>query len=101
MEHQNESELRELLREWKVGNAPASLESRVLGSRHAWWHVLIHGYIKVPVPVACGLVILLMLGAWRLTAHVSSVCRAEGPNVSSSVVSKAPAHTACAANSTC
>ncbi len=101
MEHQNESELRELLREWKVGDAPASLESRVLDSRHAWWHVLIHGYIKVPVPVACGLVILLMLGAWRLTAHVSSVCRAEGPGVSSSVVSKTPAHTACAPNSTC
>lgn len=101
MERQNESELRELLREWKIGDAPASLESRVSESRHAWWHVLIHGYIKVPVPVACGLVILLMVGAWRLTAHVSSVCRAEGPSVSSSVVSKAPAHTACAANSTC
>ena len=54
MEDQSESELRELVREWRVGDAPASLESRVLGSRHAWWHVLIHGYIKVPVPVVCG-----------------------------------------------
>ena len=108
MEHQNESELRELLREWKVGDAPASLESRVFESRHAWWHVLIHGYIKIPVPVACGLVILLMLGAWRLTAHVSSVCRAEGLYPAavtgqglSATVSKALAHMTCAVNSSC
>jgi hypothetical protein len=108
MERQNESELRELLREWKVGDAPASLESRVLASRHAWWHVLIHGYIKVPVPVACGLVILTMVGAWRLTAHTSTGCRSEsvfpaavaGPRVSATV-SKAPAQMACAGNSTC
>ena|SRR5580698_10549737 len=105
MERPNESELRELLREWKVSDAPASLESRVMRSRHAWWHVLIHGYIKVPVPVVCGLVILTMLGAWRLTVHASTVCRPEGlipaaPHVSAAV-SNAPARTACAINSTC
>jgi hypothetical protein len=99
MEHQNDPELHELLREWKVDGAPAGLESRVLPNRHVWWHVLIHGYIKIPVPLACTLAILLMLGAWRLTVHASAVCRAEG--IVPAAVSKAPAHAACALNSNC
>jgi hypothetical protein len=74
MELKNDSELRDLLREWTVPGAPASLEARVLRTPQRWWRVLIFGYLQVPVPVACGLVILMAIGAWRLSNPASAGC---------------------------
>jgi hypothetical protein len=73
---QNDFELRELLREWKAPDAPLSLESRVLKRTRPWWSVLLHGYIRIPVPVAVCLAILIIGGAWRLTTISTSGCSA-------------------------
>ena len=51
MEPNEDPQLRNLLREWQVPDAPASLDARVLGRRRAWWHFLLTGQIRVPVPV--------------------------------------------------
>jgi len=83
--HDDDAQLRGLLREWQVpSHAPASLEQRVLGSRHrqalqheSWWRFLFNGYIRVPVPVACGLAVLLTVAAWRFAAQAPSPCVAE------------------------
>ena len=78
--HDDDAQLRGLLREWQVpSHAPASLEQRVLGSRQRpkWWRFLFNGYIRVPVPVACGLAVLLTVAAWRFAAQAPSPCVAE------------------------
>ena len=61
MEPENDSELRGLLKEWTAPPLPLSLEKRVL--RKSWWRVLLGGYIRVPIPVACGLAILMIAAA--------------------------------------
>lgn len=72
----NDSDLRQLLREWKTPETPASLESRVLPPRQSWWRLLLHGYIRVPVPVACCLAILMIGAAWRLATGPAGGCSA-------------------------
>jgi hypothetical protein len=52
MEPQADPQLNQLLREWKVENAPRSLDERVLGPRRPWWRFLLSGSIRVPAPVA-------------------------------------------------
>ena len=67
MEPKNDSELRGLLEEWKAPELSPSVEERVLrAARHGWWHTLLHGSIRIPVPVACGLLALILVGAWRI-----------------------------------
>ncbi len=58
----DDPQLRKLLREWKVEDAPASLDRRVLGVRKPWWRFLISGSLRVPVPVAvaCAAALLAM-----------------------------------------
>ena len=63
MEPENDFELRSLLKEWTAPPLPPSLERRVL--RRSWWRVLLGGYIRVPIPVACGLAILMIATAWH------------------------------------
>jgi hypothetical protein len=75
-------QLRGLLREWQVPNAPPSMEQRVLGARgwpprQAWWRFLFSGYIRVPVSVACGLAIVLTAALWRFTMQPPAPCVAE------------------------
>lgn len=60
MEPTDERQLRNLLREWKVEDAPASLDRRVLPTRKAWWSLLITGSLRVPVPVGLAVVVLLV-----------------------------------------
>jgi len=108
---QNDSELRELLREWKVPEAPPSLETRVLKNNRRWWRVLVHGYIRVPVPVACCLAVLMIGGAWRLADHSPDGCSAataashaierRSPAIRAANADKQAAGTACAMDSTC
>jgi hypothetical protein len=67
MEPNNDSELRSLLADWKAPEISASLDARVLGTlRKGWWHTLLHGYVRIPVPVACALIAVILAGAWRI-----------------------------------
>lgn len=65
MDPQNDVRLRELLKEWKTPETPASLEQRVLAGRESWWHFLLRGYVRVPVPVAGAAILLIVGGFWR------------------------------------
>lgn len=60
-----DSRLSEVLQEWQAPGAPQSLEQRVLPHKDPWWRFLVAGYIRVPVPVACGVAILMIFAAWR------------------------------------
>jgi hypothetical protein len=110
MEHQNDSELHELLREWEVPGASPSLEARLLKNARPWWYPLVHGYIRLPVPVACCLAVFMIGGAWRLVKPPTAGCSAA--SVSSPAIESSPrpdrpdrhkqsAATACAVNSNC
>jgi hypothetical protein len=107
MEHQNDPELRELLREWEVPAASPSLESRLLKSSRPWWYPLLHGYIRLPVPVACCLALFLIGGAWRLATLPTTGCAAA--SVSPPAIEKSPRHdrpnapkqASCPVNSAC
>ena len=65
MEPIDDRKLSRLLREWKVADAPACLDQRVLPPRKPWWSFLLTGSIRVPVPVAAGVFLLLVaMGLW-------------------------------------
>lgn len=66
MEHENDPKLDELLREWKVPDAPAELRERVLSIPARGWRYWLRGSIRVPVPVGLALVILLAVMAGLL-----------------------------------
>jgi hypothetical protein len=95
MEPNDDPELRGLLREWQIAPVPASLEQRVLGARRTWWRFLLGGYIRVPVPVACCLIVLIAAGGrWAkpappLPPHlVVKTERVEVPVVRDRVITK-------------
>ena len=93
MEPLNDPELRALLREWKAPEAPDSLEARVaeltaeavvrgskVSPRRPWWDFLLRGYIRVPVPVACCLTILVIAAVWRMNRVASDgQCQGRSP----------------------
>jgi hypothetical protein len=66
MATEDDPKLSELLREWKVPGAPASLDARVLGPRKSWWHFLFTGSIRVPVPVGIAIAAMLLIMAGAL-----------------------------------
>jgi hypothetical protein len=68
----NDPQLRELLREWQTPQIPSSLEERVLGARQSWWSFLLHGYIRVPVPVVYCLIALMIFAGWRMSTRSTS-----------------------------
>jgi hypothetical protein len=63
MEPQDDPKLRELLNEWQLPNAPASLDARVLGARKPWWSVILSGSVRLPVPVAIVIAAALLIMA--------------------------------------
>jgi hypothetical protein len=65
----NDPQLHELLREWQTPEIPSSLEERVLGARQSWWSFLLHGYVRVPVPVLYCLIGLMIFAGWRMSAR--------------------------------
>lgn len=68
MEPMDDAKLNKLLREWRVEDAPESLDERVLGAPRKWWRVLLTGSIRVPVPVGVALaaiVIAMAAALWR------------------------------------
>ena len=75
MEPTDDPKLSELLREWRVPNAPPSLDARVLGLRKRWWRFLLTGSIRVQVPVgmAIAAILLVMAGALMWQRAVSPV----------------------------
>lgn len=102
----NDSDLQELLREWKAPETPRSLESRVLDRRPSWWRVLLHGSIRVPVPVAFVLAMIIVGGAWRLSMAAPGGCSAASVAPALKQVLEKPAlpateKAACAAGSSC
>jgi hypothetical protein len=66
----NDPQLRDLLREWQAPAASPALEKRVL-SRGGAWRFLLRGYVHVPVPVACGAAVFLMLTGWWLARQTT------------------------------
>jgi hypothetical protein len=58
-------ELDGMLRQWKAPEAPARLRAAVFPQASGpWWRTMWSASIRVPVPVACGLIVLLGL-LWR------------------------------------
>jgi hypothetical protein len=60
MEPLDENGLKQLLRKWEAPPAPATLKERLFPQK-SWWRWLFTGSIRVPVPVALGVVVLLAL----------------------------------------
>jgi hypothetical protein len=70
MEPMDDPKLRNVLREWKVEDAPSSLDKRVLGARRPWWKALLGGSVRVPVPVLAALAVLVAaMGAALMRAR--------------------------------
>jgi hypothetical protein len=60
----NDDELTTLLRQWDAPATPPDLHARVF-RRRAWWHWLLTGSFRVPVPVAAALLLLIAVWAYR------------------------------------
>jgi hypothetical protein len=97
MERSDDEELRNLLREWQVPSISPSVEERVLTARRPWWRFLLDGYVRVPIPVVCCLVVLLAAAeGWRWTTPAQTVApriivrieRVEVPVMRKQVVTK-------------
>jgi hypothetical protein len=81
MEPANDPKLSELLREWQVPEAPASLDRRVLDlcgrpdSARKRWLFLLTGSVRIPVPVglAIAAALVAMTGALALRRPVEPV----------------------------
>jgi hypothetical protein len=68
----DDPQLKKLLREWKVEDAPRSLDERVLGVGRPWWKVLIGGSVRVPVPVALAFAgLLIAMGVALVRPHTA------------------------------
>src|ERR1044071_8006381 len=65
MEPLEDQELHEMVREWKAPGAPPQLRERLFPAPAAWWRRWWHIEIRVPLPLAVCLVLLLALVYWR------------------------------------
>ncbi len=81
----NDDELNALLRRWEAPAAPSRLHPRIFQGRR-WWHLLMTGSIRVPVPAAAGLLLLIALWAYW---PVPEQAEPTSPTVSEPVVSLA------------
>ena len=73
MEPLDDRELDAVLREWNVPGAPAGLRAAVFGPAAPWWRRFWTLSIRVPLPVACALMLLLagtVFAVWRRPAPV-------------------------------
>jgi hypothetical protein len=61
MEPLNDDQLKEILREWRVSEAPAYIEERVFTQPRPWWRWLLTGSVRIPVPAL--VLALLVLAA--------------------------------------
>jgi hypothetical protein len=60
MEPGNDPQLKDLLREWQIPNAPEALEQRVFGQPRPWWRILMSLRVRVPLPVAIAFSVALV-----------------------------------------
>jgi hypothetical protein len=67
----NDPQLRDLLREWPAPPIPPALEKRVLSKTGPGWRFFFRGYIRVPVPLACALAVLMMTAGWWLARQTA------------------------------
>jgi hypothetical protein len=78
----NDDELTALLRQWVAPATPPGLHARIF-RRRAWWHWLLTGSFRVPVPVAAALLLLIAVWAYRqVPPEAPPVPRAPEPVVS-------------------
>jgi len=89
MENDDDSKLSELLREWRVPDAPRPLDERVLGPHKPWWRFLLTGSIRIPVPVGVALAVLLF---WMAGALLRPRPAAESASPSLDLVQFRPVH---------
>ena len=91
----SDSELDRLLRQWTAPSPPAHLRTGLFPeSSLPWWRRL--WTFSVPLPVACGLAVILVLAAWFLTRSfapepprvVEKIERVQVPVVQEHVVTK-------------
>ena len=75
----DDPKLNELLKEWQVPNAPASLDARVLDEQKPWWTFLFTGSVRLPVPVVIALAAALIVMAFALTRKHSAQPIAAAP----------------------
>ena len=67
MESGDDPRLKRLLQEWQVPNAPDTLDRRVFGRARPWWRILVTSGVRVPLPVAMAVSVLLV---WLATLAV-------------------------------
>jgi hypothetical protein len=60
MEPGNDPRLKHLLNEWRVPNAPDTLDQRLFGQPRPWWQILVTSRVRVPMPVAIAVSVLLV-----------------------------------------
>jgi hypothetical protein len=60
MEHDNDYKLKRLLHEWRVPDAPDTLDARVLGGSKPWWGRFMSSRVRVPLPVAIAFSVALV-----------------------------------------
>ena len=63
----NDPQLRDLLREWKIPVISPAVEERVLRPHRSWSSFLLHGSIRVPLPVVYAMLVLLIFAGWRMS----------------------------------
>jgi hypothetical protein len=70
MDPERDDELHRLLERWSAPVVPDGLDERVLtayrrqtGAREAWWSRLFTASVRVPLPVAIGVLMLLIVSA--------------------------------------
>jgi hypothetical protein len=76
MEPGNDPNLKHLLREWQVPNAPVALEQRVFGQPRPWWRILMSSRVRIPLPVAIAFSVALV---WLAVVVVRGRVPALGP----------------------
>jgi hypothetical protein len=83
MQPLDDEKLKQVLAEWKVPSAPASLEARLeAGKARPWWRQFLRSKIEVPVPVGALLVGLLVVLAVLAFGGPSATPAHEGSEAS-------------------
>ena len=89
MEHDDNDQLHRLLQEWKTPPLSAALDKRVLSLRRSPWSFLLHGSVRVPMPVMSGLILMLAFGVWRYAKPVEHFISCVGANPAATCQSNA------------
>ena len=76
----SDRELDRLLRQWSAPAAPERLRAGVFPEgRRGWWARFWSGSVRVPVPAACAVAMLLGVSVWRWMAPPARVVIVQAP----------------------